>query len=234
MLIKNESRVVRVWWVYVFPNVFIIDSIRIHKSIMLMRKHLSTYLFIFLGLVMSSLTFADEIASKHHICIACHTHNAKSIFPGPQLGGLPSDYIYQQLENFKLGLRGGDAETEMMKNVVLGLTERQAKGLSEWASELEVVPVFDIDKATDTVGFKVYEAKCQDCHNSFIGRFMTDSPRLDGLDSGYILKQIALFKSGSRTVAEPSKHQAKMISVIKSLTDEEFLSLTTFIKQAGQ
>jgi len=199
-----------------------------------MRKHPFTYLFIFLSLVTSSFSFADEIASKHHICIACHTHNAKSVFPGPQLGGLPADYIYQQLDNFKHGLRGDDAETEMMKNIVLGLTDKQARGLSEWASDHEVQQVFDVNKASDTVGFKVYEEKCLDCHNSVIGRFMTDSPRLEGLNSGYILKQLALFKSGSRTVAEPSKHQTKMISVIKSLTDEEFLSLTTFIQQAGQ
>ena len=63
---------------------------------------------------------------------------------------------------------------------------------------------------------------------------MTDSPRLDGLDSKYLLKQMALFRTGSRTVMEPSKHQTKMMSVVKSLTDEEFLSLTTFIKQAAQ
>lgn len=199
-----------------------------------MRKNFFMSLFMVFSVILSAFTFADEIAIKHHICISCHTHNAKSIFPGPQLGGLPADYIYQQLDNFKHDRRGNDAETEMMKNVVLGLTDKQARGLSEWTSDLEVVQVFDGNKAADSVGYKIYEAKCQDCHNSFIGRFMTDSPRLDGLDSAYMLKQLALFKSGSRTIAEPNKHQTKMLSVIKSLTDEEFLSLTRFITQAGQ
>lgn len=199
-----------------------------------MRKHLTKLLFIFFSLIVSAASFADEIARKHHICISCHTYQAQSIYPGPQLGGLSAEYIYQQLENFKLDLRGEDAETEMMKNVVLGLTDKQAKGLSDWASDLEVVPVFDYNKAIDAPGYQVYQAKCQDCHSSFIGRFMTNSPRLDGLDSSYLLKQMALFKTGSRTVREPSKHQTKMMSVVKSLTDEEFLSLTAFIKQAAQ
>ncbi len=201
-----------------------------------MKKHFLMSLCCLYGLLLSSLVSAETGVpkNKQHICISCHTHNVKSAFPGPQLGGLPADYIHQQLENFKLGLRGDDAEAQMMKNVVIGLTEEQARELSEWSSDLEAEQIFDINKAEHAVGFKVYQAKCLDCHNSFIGRFMTDSPRLDGLGASYILKQLALFKNGSRTVVEPSKHQTKMISVIQSLTDEEFLSLTEFIKQAGQ
>lgn len=199
-----------------------------------MKKLFFTSLLVFFNLLFSTYSFADEVAIKHHVCIACHTHNVPSVYPGPQLGGLPADYIYQQLDNYKQGLRGQDAETEMMKSVVLGLTEKQAKGLSEWAADLEVVPLFDYNKAVDSPGYQIYQAKCQDCHSSFMGRFMTDSPRLDGLDSAYMLKQLALFKSGIRTVKEPTKHQTKMMTVVKSLTDEEFLSLTAFIKQATQ
>lgn len=199
-----------------------------------MRIPFVTAIFFFFSLLVSFASHSDEIARKHHICISCHTYKAQSVYPGPQLGGLSADYVYQQLESFKQGLRGQDAETEMMKNVVLGLTDKQAKGLSEWAADLEVVPVFDYNKAVELPGYQVYQAKCQDCHSSFIGRFMTDSPRLDGLDSGYLLKQMALFKSGSRAVIDPSKHQRKMMTVVKSLTDEEFLLLTEFFKRATE
>lgn len=197
-------------------------------------KNLFLTVSLLLNLLFAVTSLADEVAMKHHICIACHTHNEPSIFPGPQLGGLSAEYIYQQLDNFKHDRRGQDAETDMMKNVVLGLTEKQARGLSEWASDLDVVPLFDSSKAVESAGHQVYEAKCQGCHSSFMGRLMTGSPRLDGLDSSYMMKQLALFKSGIRTLAEPTKHQTKMLNVVKSLTDEEFLSLTEFIEQAAQ
>ena len=199
-----------------------------------MRKHFFTCLFFFFTLAIGPLGFADEMARKQGICLSCHSVNAQTAFPGPQLGGLSESYIHEQLLNFKTDLRDRDEAAEVMKAAVQNLSEQQLWALSEWASDLEKEQLFDDSKAKSSAGYQVYDAKCLGCHSSFMGRLMTSSPRLDGLSPEYIVRQITLFKAGKRTIAAPSKHQTKMMFVIETLTNEELSSLNHFIKQSGR
>jgi len=198
-----------------------------------MRTHFSTCLFFFLTLTIGPLVFAEDMAKKQGICLSCHSVNAQTAFPGPQLGGLSTSYINEQLLNFKTGLRNGGAAAEVMQAAVQNLSEQQLLALSGWASDLEKEQLFDDSKAKSSAGYQVYEAMCLGCHSSFMGRLMTSSPRLDGLSPEYIVRQITLFKAGKRTVATPSKHQTKMMFVIDTLSDEELSSLNHFIEQSG-
>lgn len=199
-----------------------------------MRKYFFTCFFFFSSLTIGSVGFADDMATKQGICLSCHSVHAQTAFPGPQLGGLPESYIREQLLYFKTDLREGDEAVEVMQAAVQNLNEQQLSALSEWASDLEKVELFDDSKAKSSAGYQIYDAKCMGCHSSFMGRLMTSSPRLDGLSPEYIVRQIALFKAGKRTIAAPSKHQAKMLFVIDTLTEDELLSLNHFIRQSGR
>ena len=62
---------------------------------------------------------------------------------------------------------------------------------------------------------------------------MTGSPKLKYLDVDYIVRQLHFFDEGFRNFDQPTKHQLKMQTVVKSLTDDEFEVLTRFIASAS-
>ena len=189
--------------------------------------------FCLLFVLLSSTTVISEpLTLKQKSCLSCHTVNSRTAFRGPQIGGLPEAYIYQQLVDFKTGLRVGVDEQNVMAAVSQSMSEAQMKDIAEWAAGLETTAMFDHSKASDLPGFQVYETTCLDCHSSFMGRLITGSPNLESLSPDYLVRQLHLFRNGSRHFKSPTKHQTKMMKVVKDLSEVDFANLNAFIKSA--
>lgn len=191
-------------------------------------KHLCL-LVVFLG---STSAISEPLTHKQKTCLSCHSVDSRTAFRGPQLGGLPEDYIYQQLVHFKTGQRVGADEQNVMAAVSQSMSDAQMKNIAEWAADLETTVMFDPSSASDLPGFQVYETSCQACHSSFMGRLMTDSPKLDSLNLDYLISQLHRFRDGSDHFESPTKHQTKMVKTLKDLSDTDFANLKAFIKSA--
>lgn len=184
-------------------------------------------------LLLASVTLAEsETIAYQDECMGCHAGSeGDAETTGPQLGGLGEQYILRQLQDFKYGRRGtGHPAARAMSEAITKYSDQELKTIAQWASDAPSSVRFDYSSGKYSSGYQLYNAKCKGCHDSFIGRYMTGSPKLNNLDTVYIVRQLLLFDQGFRNFEEPTKHQLKMKTVIQSLTEEELASLTRFVE----
>ncbi len=194
-------------------------------------------LLVILSFQLSTVALAnDKYDDYQSRCLSCHAGlKSDNKNQGPQLGGLSKDYILGQLHNFKKGRRGeGHQLARAMSDAVKMYHDEELNMLARWASSIKSKQYFRYSQAKNSDGYKLYKEKCKGCHNSMIGRFITGSPKLRNLDGAYIIRQLDFFNKGLRVFDQPTKHQLKMQTVVKSLNDEEFEALTHFITIASQ
>lgn len=164
-------------------------------------------------------------------CNSCHgVYNDQLDYQAPQLSGLKADYIFEQMKNYREGLRGrGSKAAAAMAAAVQQYDEEQLKQIASWASDREGKRLLAYEKDSADPGAVLFVERCQGCHQSFMGRLMTGSPRLDYLGGEYMVAQLDLFRADERQIPEPDKHQVKMVAVVKSLNEEELGALMEFL-----
>tara|TARA_Y100000590_G_scaffold13842_2_gene16677 strand:- start:5370 stop:5984 length:615 start_codon:yes stop_codon:yes gene_type:complete len=74
---------------------------------------------------------------KIQACIACHGPNGQGNYAAaiPALSGQHSQYIEQQLKNFRSGTRSNDPN-KMMRNIVHRMTDNEIKSVAEYIQGL--------------------------------------------------------------------------------------------------
>ncbi len=148
--------------------------------------------------------FAGDVKAgqeKSAMCVACHGTDGNSLVPiYPNLAGQSANYLTKQLVDFK----SGDRKDPVMVGMVAALSDKDMQDLGAF---------FAIQTATagkgeaSTIGQKLYfggDAKkgvtaCVACHG-VKGKGMAQAgfPALAGQNAGYLKKQIASFRDGSR------------------------------------
>jgi cytochrome c553 len=172
------------------------------------------------------------VVNGNHNCLTCHgvTIDATEL-KGPQLGALDSTYILEQLRLFRDGSRGdGHPGSRAMKAAVKDYTDAELERIFIWSSKLDYKTEFDYKLGSKLEGYSLYKKLCSGCHDSMLGRFFSNSPSLQSLDYDYINRQLNFYDIGYREFQTPSDHQARMITTIRSLSDNEFDVLTQFIQ----
>lgn len=133
-------------------------------------------------------------------CALCHGQHGQGIIGGkyPRIAGFPEYYLMNALRDYQTGQRGYDAML-----VVGGLKtydDRQLMDLSGYIAQLEIdlsVPIPEQGNARS--GSRKYRNDCRTCHGRRAeGVSRKDSPPLRGQYYEYLLRQIALFRSGER------------------------------------
>jgi cytochrome c553 len=195
-------------------------------------KHLAAVILV---LSASAVMADDEYIVYQNECIGCHVGSTSNgDVTGPLLGGLADKYILRQLKAFKHGWRGaGHPAARTMSDAIASYSDEELKDISHWASNIKSDKHFDYSLGKGRDGYQLYSDKCKGCHDSVIGRYMTESPKISYLDTDYIIRQLHFFDEGFRNFDQPTKHQLKMQTVVKSLTDDEFEALTRFIANAS-
>ena len=194
----------------------------------------SAVLLIFMLPTLRAMASSETVAYQNE-CMGCHDgQNKARLVVGPPLGGLGEQYILRQLEGFKYGRRGSDhSAAQIMSQAIGRYSDQELKEIARWASKIKSSQHFDSALGEGSDGYQLYQEKCSGCHDSRVGRFMTGSPKLRNLEVDYIIRQLHLIDDGFRNFDQPTKHQLKMQTVIKSLTDDEFEVLTRFIARAS-
>ncbi len=170
-------------------------------------------------------------ATKAIVCQACHGANGNSANPEwPSLAGIGSDYIAEQLKNFKDGKRANP----VMMPIVTGLTADDMADLGAFFDSLTNTGL-EADPSYWQAGEKLYRGgdatraipACMACHGpTGRGNESAKFPALRGQQSVYVAKQLNDYASGARTTGP----NGIMQTVAKRLSAEDIRNLASYLQ----
>lgn len=188
-------------------------------------------------LVLGSPAFAggDAAAGEKRFasCVACHgaAGEGNAAMNSPALAGQQEAYLVRQLNNFKAGIRGADANDTLgmqMRGMAATLADDTAVG--DVAAYLAGLPL--ASTSADTTGADLrngenqYNGACGACHGGAAqGNAGLNAPRLAGLDAVYLKRQYQNFAAGIRgshpddRLGQQMKMMATMLASEKDLDD---------------
>ncbi len=191
-----------------------------------------------LALVLGNLAFAggDAVQGEklYASCVACHGSKGEGIasMNAPALAGQYEAYLVRQLNNFKLGVRGADANDTygmQMRGMAATLVDDAAVG--DVAAYLAGLPATSVaaqvgDEVDLRNGENQYNGACGACHGRAAqGNQGLRAPRLAGLDPVYLKRQYQNFAAGVRgshpddRLGLQMKMMATMLPTEKDLND---------------
>ena len=185
-------------------------------------------------LIASSALPAPSIeagAAKAATCQACHGANGNSSNPEwPSLAGLGADYIAEQLNNFKTGKRA----SPVMMPMTVNLTSNDMADLGLYFDSLTNTGL-EADPSYWAAGEKLYRGgdqargipACMACHGATgKGNEPAKFPALRGQQSGYVVKQLNDYASGTRATGP----NGIMQSIAKKLSPEDIRNLASYLQ----
>jgi cytochrome c553 len=170
-------------------------------------------------------------ATKAIVCQACHGANGNSTNPEwPSLAGLGSDYIAEQLKNFKEGKRTNPV---MMPNA-MSLSAGDMADLGAYFDSLTNTGL-EADPSYWQAGEKLYRGgdsargipACMACHGpTGHGNEPAKFPALRGQQSVYVMKQLNDYASGAR----PTGPNGIMQTIAKRLSADDIRNLASYLQ----
>jgi cytochrome c553 len=174
---------------------------------------------------------AEAGATKATTCAACHGANGNSINPEwPSLAGLGADYIADQLKNFKDGKRANP----VMMPMAASLTADDMADIGAYFNSLTNTGL-EADPSFWQAGEKLYRGgdagrqipACLACHGpTGRGNEPAKFPALRGQQSGYVVKQLNEYASGTRATGP----NGVMQTIAKRLSTEDIRNLASYIQ----
>lgn len=195
-------------------------------------------------------TWGDATAgqAKAGACAACHGLDGNALIAeAPRIAGMPERYIAEQLALFKHGERTSGMAAVMIPFASM-LTAQDMRDVGAWYATQK--PGSGV--ADDTViaegpnqGMKFYQVgerlyrsgdparnvpACMACHGpAGLGNPGPAYPSLTGQLASYVGRRLEEYRAGTTTYKEPKQFQL-MASIAKPLTDEEILSLASYVQ----
>ncbi|HEX3948526.1 MAG TPA: c-type cytochrome [Steroidobacteraceae bacterium] len=170
-------------------------------------------------------------ATKAATCQACHGANGNSTNPEwPSLAGLGADYIAEQLNNFKTGKRA----SPVMMPMTVNLTTNDMADLGMYFDSLTNTGL-EADPSYWQAGERLYRGgdqargipACMACHGATgKGNEPAKFPALRGQQSGYVVKQLKDYASGTRTTGP----NGIMQTIAKRLSADDIRNLASYLQ----
>ncbi len=183
-----------------------------------------------------SLLNTDVQPLSNKVCATCHGANGvgNPVVGGPSLGGLEPWYLKNQLMSFRAGYRGTDPDYIPgfeMQDSVNELSDAEIDELVAYISTWDQPVSLQTLGGDASHGSELY-VTCAACHGvNAEGNPALNAPALSSRDDWYMLRQLKLFKAGSRG-AHPDDHiGAPMRAAMSTLNSEQdMIDVLTFIK----
>ncbi|MBU6493055.1 MAG: cytochrome c4 [Burkholderiales bacterium] len=166
------------------------------------------------------------------LCASCHGPGGHSESPMfPRLAGQTQEYIENQLNSFHNHARGETDARSYMWAMASQLDDATIKSLAEYYSHQTPSPGTPggdpalIAKGDDIFHHGVPSAgvpACASCHGAE-AQGMGQFPRLAGQHEGYLLRQLGVFKNGTRANAP------MMTAVAHALNGEEAQAVAAYL-----
>ncbi|WP_240975412.1 c-type cytochrome [Paraburkholderia aromaticivorans] len=158
-------------------------------------------------ILMPSSTWAEDGARlAAQLCSACHGVHGHSESPMfPRLNAQTPEYLVAQLKGFREHARAETDARSYMWAIASQLDDATVQSLADYFSRQEAIPGAAGDAALLASGHEIFEhgvpdkgvPACASCHGAQAqgaGTF----PRLAGQHQEYLLRQIEVFKNGTR------------------------------------
>jgi len=130
---------------------------------------------------------SDDLAKKAESCVRCHS--VDNAHGGPQLDGLPADYLLRQFESYKSGKRFGP----IMQAQMNALTIQDLQDIATYYSSRRPTRAstkIAVDQPQAQVGMTIAnDLKCAGCHGQDY-RGTQNVPRLAGQLRNYLVLAI--------------------------------------------
>ena len=172
-------------------------------------------------------------------CATCHNRDGSGMraVNAPALTGQPEWYTIRQIENFKAGKRGyheSDSYGKQMVPMAMMLADKKAiADVAAYVKTLEVSKAFHKIKDGDVAkGEAIYKGSCAICHGAKgAAQEMQSTPRIQGRDGWYMLRQLENFKSGARGSHKKDPYGFMMQKEAKKLeSKQDMLDVIAYIQ----
>lgn len=171
------------------------------------------------------------------VCAACHGADGNSVSPAnPTLAGMPAEYITQQLEHFKAGIRANP----IMQGMAAPLSSDDMKALGLYFSQQKAKPQAAKDAALAQAGQKLYRGgdashgipACAACHAPNGTGIPKNYPRLAGQHADYTIAQLKAFRAGERGNDKDGKDRngRVMTAIAAKLSDSQMQALAQYVQ----
>jgi len=169
------------------------------------------------------------------LCSACHGQDGNSATPvNPNLAGQPAEYITQQLEHFKSGIR----VNPVMQGMAAPLAPEDMKALGVYFSQQKPKGLAAKDPALVTAGQKLFRGgdasagipACAACHAPNGAGVPKNYPRLAGQYADYTYTQLKSFKGGERGADKEGKdvRGRTMATISARMSDDQMRALAEY------
>lgn len=197
-----------------------------------------------LALAPAALAAGNAEAGKalYATCVACHGDQAQGnqALSAPRLDHLEPVYIVAQLEKFRAGQRGGEADTAAAKTMgpmAAVLPDAQAMlDVATYIAGIEGTVSAATIEGDATMGGDYYNQLCGACHGAgAVGNVALNSPRLAGSDDWYLLAQLQAFRSGARGAHPDDRTGRQMRAMATILPNEQALKdVVVYLRAQGE
>ncbi len=172
-------------------------------------------------------------ATAGAICAGCHMPDGNSVVEMfPKLAGQHAQYIAKQLNDYKSGARKDDTMTGMAATLA---TDEDVANVSAFFASKKATPAA-ADDSKLALGKDVYRGgnmasglpACMGCHGpNGTGNPTAKFPALAGQHAAYTIKQLQMFRDGSRN----NDSNRMMQNVAAKMTDAEIEAVANYLAQ---
>jgi cytochrome c553 len=174
----------------------------------------------------------QQIAAQ--ACAACHGADGNSTSPSnPKLAGQHADYLYKQLQNFKVkpGAKEAERANAVMAGFAASLSDADMRNVAAWYASQKLKPSAARNADTVELGQKIWRGgiaaksvpACAGCHSPNGAGIPAQYPRLGGQYADYTEAQLVAFRQGVR------KNSAQMTSIAARMSDAEIKAVSDYI-----
>jgi cytochrome c oxidase subunit 2 len=181
----------------------------------------------------------DAVAGKplYAVCAACHGTEGEGnlALNAPKLAGQQGWYMERQLQAFKHGKRGADADDVFGQQMVpMMATLVDDVAIRNVVAHIETLPDHPAPKTLSgdvARGEKLYRT-CAACHGADgRGSHLTNAPRQTGMNDWYLARQLQNFRSGIRGAHRDDIFGAQMGMMSANLRDQTITDLVAYINE---
>lgn len=166
------------------------------------------------------------------LCAACHGVHGNSQSPiFPRLNGQTHDYLVAQLKGFRSHVRGESDARSYMWAIASQLDDSTVTSLADYFSAQTPTDPSEGDPALAARGRAIFEngdpqkglPACASCHGDH-GQGNGQFPRIAGQHGDYLLRQIEVFRNGTRA------NSPVMASVAHVLDNEQANAVVAYLR----
>lgn len=174
----------------------------------------------------------DPAAGKQKaaVCAACHGQDGNSVVPAwPSIAGQHEEYIFQQMQDFKSGVR----QNAQMSPIISSMTEEDFEDLAAFYADQEMTSK-EAAPGNIEMGERLYRAgnaetgvaACMACHGpAGTGNPAALFPRLSGQHAEYTVATLRAYRAEERS----NDQNAMMRDIASKMTDREIEAVANYI-----